>query len=896
MTTNELDLVPLKCRKFVAGERLAAGFCLKEILPFSVSGVVWLASDPDLEKDLVLHFLPDSVAGDPRAMEELKQEVRRNRQLVHPRILRFYDMVEGDGWVALAMDFTGGETLAQLLKRKKFFECKELKEWVGQICTTIDDGHKSDLLHRNISPENIQISSKGELVVANFGVSRVILDSLNRTALKDQKERKEAKYTKPDDIYAIGVLIYQLLTGTPPFAPDAVEPEGLKESLTPVSVRRKELGIKGERILPEWEKTIAMCLEKKSSLRPKSAIEIVMRLGGQRPLTETASPAIGAKAKGQSVAMGALAIRSTVKPGGKAGFESDQEGPVLKGDAPDSGVGPIQGQKETQVPAPQPKKNVQPSKPTGRKHQANVFMPFQEPLSRPRRTGPPVALGLLGLLLLGISGGAYFYFSGGTKINSKTELVSSPAKDPAPTEIPTPPSPESQKIEEPTPTPPVAKVDLPEPTPAPTSAPVEQPQPPVVKVMVEPQSIPEEDSPLFKAAKAKPGAIEAARIAFEANERVRQEKVQVQEKALAELKEAQAAAEKANAEMLLKQAAAGDAGKSVTDVVLDGEQKRLAIRDAEAEAARFQAVMAQIRSLKKERAVETEVPALSSGTGAVLVPAIADGDDADSPENPSQTPTAPAAAAPKNISTQDLHGARENTNSLGMKFAPVGDVKFSVWLTRVQDYEAFAAAVGARVAGSGSWKQPGFSQDSTHPVVKVSWKEATAFCKWLTSKERKEGALPSNFVYRLPTDSEWSQAVGLPYEKGRTAQSRDMDVPGVYPWGTQWPPPAGSGNYTGEETGSDVAIKGYNDGFPWTSPVGAFKPNPNGLYDMGGNAFQWCMDWWNEEQKARVLRGSSWSNSALNLSLLSSCRLHAAPESSADNYGFRCVIAPEGFQ
>jgi formylglycine-generating enzyme required for sulfatase activity len=228
-----------------------------------------------------------------------------------------------------------------------------------------------------------------------------------------------------------------------------------------------------------------------------------------------------------------------------------------------------------------------------------------------------------------------------------------------------------------------------------------------------------------------------------------------------------------------------------------------------------------------------------------------------------------------------------------MKFAPVGDVKFSIWLTRVQDFEAFANAVGLK---SAAWKQPGFTQEPTHPVVKVSWKEATAFCKWLTQKERKEGTLPANLVYRLPTDAEWSQAVGLPFEKGRTAQSRDMDVPGVYPWGTQWPPPAGFGNFTGEETGSDASIKGYNDGYAWTSPVGTFPPNKYGLCDMGGNAWQWCMDWWNEEKNARVLRGSSWCNSALNLSVLSSCRFHAAPESSADNYGFRCVLAPEGYQ
>ena len=227
-------------------------------------------------------------------------------------------------------------------------------------------------------------------------------------------------------------------------------------------------------------------------------------------------------------------------------------------------------------------------------------------------------------------------------------------------------------------------------------------------------------------------------------------------------------------------------------------------------------------------------------------------------------------------------------NSLGLKFVPVGDVEFCVWQTRVKDFEAFAKAVNLK---SSAWKSPGFKQSSDHPVVNVTWIEAVAFCKWLTEEERKTGVLSAIQFYRLPTDVEWSKAVGLSEESGKTPEARDMGVSDVYPWGNQWPPPPKSGNYTGEETGSDVAIKGYDDGFPWTSPVGSFTPNKLGLYDMGGNVWQWCMDTWNSDSKAKVLRGASWYNGALKLSLLSSCRVRASPESSTDNYGFRVVRA-----
>ena len=225
-----------------------------------------------------------------------------------------------------------------------------------------------------------------------------------------------------------------------------------------------------------------------------------------------------------------------------------------------------------------------------------------------------------------------------------------------------------------------------------------------------------------------------------------------------------------------------------------------------------------------------------------------------------------------------------------MHFAPVGNVFFSVWLTRVQDFETFANATGFK--GS-EWRNPGFKQAPDHPVVNVSWNDANQFCLWLTQKEHHDGILAANQEYRLPSDLEWSNAVGLPAESGRTPEVRDMDVPDVYPWGTQWPPPAGAGNYTGEETDSDVAIKGNNDGLARTTPVGSFNANKFGLYDMGGNVWEWCSDWWSADQKAKVLRGGSWYNGALKLSLLSSCRIHASADQGTDNYGFRVVIAQE---
>jgi len=232
-----------------------------------------------------------------------------------------------------------------------------------------------------------------------------------------------------------------------------------------------------------------------------------------------------------------------------------------------------------------------------------------------------------------------------------------------------------------------------------------------------------------------------------------------------------------------------------------------------------------------------------------------------------------APAAPK--------PAKPFTNTLGMKFVPVAgtEVAFCIWETRVKDYAAYAAvnaAVNAR------WKNFGFGfkQADTHPVVKVSWEDANAFCGWLTKKEMAAGKIKAGQKYRLPTDAEWSVAVGLGEETGSTPAEKRGGIKGVYPWGKEWPPPVGAGNYYKNQK---------VDKFDRTAPVGSFSANQFGLHDMGGNVWEWCESKWNTTSANRVLRGASWFNYD-PFSLLSSDRRVGTPDYRYFYYGFRCVL------
>ena len=222
------------------------------------------------------------------------------------------------------------------------------------------------------------------------------------------------------------------------------------------------------------------------------------------------------------------------------------------------------------------------------------------------------------------------------------------------------------------------------------------------------------------------------------------------------------------------------------------------------------------------------------------------------------------------------------TNTLGMVFKPVPgtDVQFCIWETRVKDYAAYAGV-------DESWKnfdrELAFKQEDTHPVVNVIWNDAQAFCEWLTKKELAAGKIKAGQKYRLPTDAEWSVAVGLGKELGNTPEEKQSGNKGVYPWGKEWPPPVGAGNYS-----KTLKVDKYDQ----TAPVGSFAANQFGLHDLGGNVWEWCEDKYSPTSAGRVLRGASWVFN-YPLPLLSFSRFNLTPDNRFNDVGFRCVLVGE---
>ena len=188
-----------------------------------------------------------------------------------------------------------------------------------------------------------------------------------------------------------------------------------------------------------------------------------------------------------------------------------------------------------------------------------------------------------------------------------------------------------------------------------------------------------------------------------------------------------------------------------------------------------------------------------------------------------------------------------------------------------------------------SWRSTGFAQSGSHPVVNVSWNDAMAFCKWLSNEQGD--------TYRLPTEAEWEYAC----RAGTTTRySHGDDSEGVASVGN-----LADAAFKEQFPGLKSAINA-NDGYAYTSPAGNFLPNPFGLYDMHGNVWEWCADWYDAEYYARsptnnpagpvtgeerVYRGGGWFNCARGFR--SASRSAGLPENRHLTLGFRVAVAAE---
>ncbi|MDI1337953.1 MAG: protein kinase [Lacunisphaera sp.] len=293
---DDLDLGST-LKGFSAGQKVFSRYTLKKILGRGGMGVVWLAHDEELEREVAMKFLPEVVAMDKQSVLELKRETRRSLELTHPHIVRIYDFVQDGRAAAISMEYVAGDTLAALKTDQpdQHYNPEQIAKWVGQLCEALDYAHsQAQVVHRDLKPANLMIDARGNLKIADFGIAASVSDSVSRVSAKagssgtpvymSPQQMMGERPAVTDDIYALGATLYDLLTSKPPFHSGNILAQVQAKTPPPMRERRRELNPEevetaATSVPAEWEQTVAACLAKNAGDRPTRARDVARALG-----------------------------------------------------------------------------------------------------------------------------------------------------------------------------------------------------------------------------------------------------------------------------------------------------------------------------------------------------------------------------------------------------------------------------------------------------------------------------------------------------------------------------------------------------------------------------------------------------------------------------------------
>ena len=187
-------------------------------------GVVFKAQDPLIGRLIALKTITASVAEDPGLLERFRGEAKAAGALQHPNIVTIYEMGESDGAPFIAMEYLEGESLAALIDRRAPIPLAQKVGYLVQTCRALQYAHRRGVIHRDIKPANIMVTLEGEVKVVDFGIARLADASKTQTGtllgtlayLSPQQIRGKGGNAL-SDIWSLGIVLYELLTGRRPF-------------------------------------------------------------------------------------------------------------------------------------------------------------------------------------------------------------------------------------------------------------------------------------------------------------------------------------------------------------------------------------------------------------------------------------------------------------------------------------------------------------------------------------------------------------------------------------------------------------------------------------------------------------------------------------------------------
>ena len=211
------------------GTLLAGRYEILELLGQGGMGAVYKARDTELDRLVALKLIRRELAKNPEILRRFKQELILARQVTHKNVIRIFDLGESDGTKFITMDFVEGQDLRHLLHEQGKFPPEQAARMMLQICRALEAAHSEGVIHRDLKPHNIMLDKTGRVYVMDFGIARsAYLPGMTQTGaligtpeyMSPEQARGE-KLTVQSDLFSLGVIFYELLTGQSPYPGDA---------------------------------------------------------------------------------------------------------------------------------------------------------------------------------------------------------------------------------------------------------------------------------------------------------------------------------------------------------------------------------------------------------------------------------------------------------------------------------------------------------------------------------------------------------------------------------------------------------------------------------------------------------------------------------------------------
>ena len=269
-------------------ETLAAGrYRIERELGHGGMATVYLAHDEELGRPVAVKLLPDRLADDEDFRARFTREARLAGRLSHPNVVRVYDAGDADGRPFIVMEYVPGGSLAE----ERRLSAERVVELGVQACAGLQHAHDAGLVHRDVKPANLLVRDDGVLKIADFGIARAAESTrhtqagtlLGTAAYLAPEQIAGADATPASDVYSLGAVLYELLTGRPPYAFSSLAELAAQQSdglITPVRDVQP-------RVPRDVEAAVMHALARDPGFRPASPAELGQELAGTAAVPAT---------------------------------------------------------------------------------------------------------------------------------------------------------------------------------------------------------------------------------------------------------------------------------------------------------------------------------------------------------------------------------------------------------------------------------------------------------------------------------------------------------------------------------------------------------------------------------------------------------------------------------